>query len=202
MAKKRTAKKEKKWKGKDWYVILAPKLFDEMALAEVPATDPKQLKDRRITIGLSELDRSYKLYLNLIFRVVKMEGKNAYTRFDGCFTPREFLYRMVRKRAEKVETVDYVKTKDDWNLKVKMLTILNRSCPSEIQTKVRSRVSEILKEEASKNLMDDFLKHLFFKRIQNRIKKDLSSIYPARFSEAAKIVVLKVPEPKASKPSK
>lgn len=155
-----------------------------------------------MSIGLSELDRSYKLYLNLMFKVVKTEGKTAYTRFDGCSTPREFLYRMVRKRTQKVETVDYVKTKDDWELKVKMLTILNRTTPSEVQTKVRSRLAELLKEETSKRLLDDFLKQIFMKQFQTKVKRSLSSIYPARFNEVARIEVIQPPKPAAAKPSK
>lgn len=163
-------------------------------MAEVPTTDPKQLKDRRVTIALSELDETFKTYLNIVFRIVKSEGKNAYTRFDGCIAPREFLYRLVRKRTEKVETIDYIKTRDGWKLKVKILTILNRRTPYNIETKTRHKISEILNNYASKYILDDFLKLIFIKKIQNDIKKTVTKIYPVRFCEIAKISVVKIPE--------
>ena len=60
----------KKWKGKDWYSILAPKFFGESFLAESPATDPKSLMGRVVPIIASDLtgDKT-KNYMKLFFKV-------------------------------------------------------------------------------------------------------------------------------------
>jgi len=195
----------KKWKGKDWFSILAPAELGAKMLGQTPTTDPKTIMGRNIAIGVSDLvgDRS-KYYMKINLRINKIEGKTALTVFNGFECIRERLMRMVRKRNQKVEGVFDVMTKDSWFLRVKPVTILNGNTTAAVQNKMRIFMREFLNDFSKNNKMSDILKKIISTELQMRIKREGSKIYPVRFSEIARIKVLKSPEIKyvaATKPA-
>ena len=187
----------KKWKGKDWFAILAPKMFNEVRLAETPTMDSANLIGRNLEIGASELlGQPQKYYMKLFFKVTDADSRNAYTRFNGYATSREYIYRVVRKRNQKVESTDYFDTRDGWKLQITSMAILNRNTDSEIQKKVRIIMVNHIAEAAKKSGVDDLVKKVLEGSLQKEIRKLGTKIYPVRFCEIAKIEVVKAPQGK------
>jgi len=183
----------KKWKGKDWFTVIAPKMFDEKELGEIPATDPQHVMGRNIEASLAELSGNPSKYrVKLRFKVHSVDGNRALTRFNGLNLVKEQVFRVVRKRTSKVEIVHGFETKDKWLLHFKVFAVLNRSTDTEIQKKVRSKAVDFLKNFASKATVDDVVKTVCDGLVQKNIKKFGSSIYPIRFCEVIKIDVKKV----------
>jgi len=190
----REEKSQKKWKGKDWFAILAPRMFNEMHLAETPTTDPATLVGRNLEIGVSELlGQPAKYYMKLVFKITDVDSRNAYTRFNGYSTTREHLYRVVRKHAQKVQSIDIFDTKDGWKLQITSIAILNRNTDSNIQKKVRQIMVAHIEESAKKLGTDDLVKRILEGTLQRDIRKLGSKVYPVRFCEIAKIEVMKAP---------
>ena len=185
----------RKWKGKDWYAILAPKTFGEIHVAETPATDPKNLIGRTIEISAAELPSEHqpKPHMKVYFKIVSVDGNNAKTIFNGFEVAKEYLFRVVRKRTSKLDIVSEAETKDNWKLQISSITVLNRKAETEIETSIRKYVENFLKEFASKASIDDFVKAVLEDALQQHVKKFGSKIYPVRFNEISKIEVMKVP---------
>jgi len=184
----------KKWKGKDWFSVIAPKMFGEVRLADTPAMDPDSLMGRNLEMSVSDLmGQPGKYYMKIFFKVTEVDSRNAYTRFNGYSVAREHLSRMVRKRNQKVESVDYFSTKDGWKIQVTSIAMLNRNTESEVQKKVRRAIVSRLEETAKKSGVDDILKKIIEGSLQKEMKKIGSKIYPVRFFEVAKIEVVKAP---------
>lgn len=185
----------KKWKGKDWFNILAPRELGSKLLGQSPATDPKTLVGRTMEFGAAEItgDNS-KYYMKLNVRIINVEGRTCLTSFNGFECTRDHLLRMVRKRNQKVETVIDVSTKDGWILRMKPWTILNGKPPTKVETKMRHFVMNFFNDAASKSNMNDMLRKILTTEMQMMLKKSGSKIYPIRFSEVARIKVLKSPE--------
>jgi small subunit ribosomal protein S3Ae len=186
----------RKWKGKDWFAILTPKMFNENFITETPTTDPKTLMGRNLEVNVSDLlKQPQKYYMKLVFKIDNIDDKEkrVYTRFNGYFVSKEHVYRVVRKRIQKVESVIYVETSDKWKLQISSIVILNRNTESEVQRKVRKHVESFIKEQASKLSIDDFVKLVVNGVLQMKIKKSGTKIYPVRFSEITKIEVKRVP---------
>lgn len=191
--KERQAKVDvlKKWKGKDWFSILAPKAFDENFISETPATDSKYLPGRVIEVPVSIiLNDKTKSHMKIIFKVTGVENKKAHTRFGGFYVIREFIARNVRSGLEKLYVVDYAETKDNWKLQITTTTILNGKCESSILTKSRKLISEFYKKQAAASTLDEFVKNVITSAYQKTIRKDCSKIYPVRFAEINKIEVI------------
>ncbi len=171
-------------------------MFNENFLTETPATDPKSLMGRNVEVNVSELmGNPSKYFMKLIFKIDRIDddGKRAYTRFNGYKVNKEHIYRVVRKRIQKVEHITDVKTKDGWELQISALAILNRNTESEIQRKVRKQIEEFLQSQAKKLGIDDFVKFVVNNVLQMKIRKMCSKTYPVRFSEITKIEVRNAP---------
>jgi small subunit ribosomal protein S3Ae len=191
----------KKWKGKDWFNILAPEGFGRILVYQTPSTDPKNIIGRTLEVGVDELTGNQsRQHMKVKLVINKIDGKSALTEFGGFECVREHLLRMVRKRNQKVESIFDVVTKDDWLLKVKSLSVLNGNTTEEIQKRIRQVSENLVREEAKKFPMNDLLKKIIKTEIQMRIKKQGSKVYPVRFSEIARIKVLRSPEFKITKP--
>ena len=180
---------------------MAPKELGARVLGQTPTTDPKSLVGRNIEVGVPDItgDNS-KYYMKVSVIISNIEGKTCLTSFNGFECMREHLLRMVRKRNQKVENVFDVVTKDGWLLRIKPWTILNGRPASTVANRMRLFTKNFFNEFASKNNMNDMVRKIFTTEIQMRIKREGSKIYPVRFSEVARIKVLRSPEFKAEKP--
>ncbi|MEM7816097.1 MAG: hypothetical protein QXN71_03190 [Candidatus Aenigmatarchaeota archaeon] len=172
-------------------------MFGETQLAETPTTDPAMLLGRSVEVSVSELlNQPAKYYMKILFKIIDVDSRNAYTRFNGYLASREYIYRMVRKRSQKVECIDNFDTRDGWKLQITSVAILNRNTESEIQKKMREVVRKHISETLKKSGTDELMKKIIEGSIQKEIRKMGNKIYPVRFFDIAKIEVLKAPEAK------
>ncbi len=191
----------KKWKGKEWFNILAPSDLGARLIGQTPTTDPKSITGRTINVSVAEITGDNKKHhMRVALRINKIEGKTCLTSFNGFECAREHLMRMIRKRNQKVESVFNTNTKDGWFLKTKFLVILNGNTTTTIQKRVRGFINKQIMDLTRNSNMRDFLKKIISTEVQMRIKKEGSKIYPIRFSEVARIKVLRSPEFKPPEP--
>ncbi|RLJ06543.1 MAG: hypothetical protein DRP12_03860 [Candidatus Aenigmatarchaeota archaeon] len=185
------AEEKKKWKGKDWYVILAEEPFKGKELGEIPATDPKQIPGRTLEIGVDELTgREADAHMKIKFKVERLEDGRGFAKPVGFYLMREYLTRAVRKKTQKVEAIHDLKSQDGLLLHIKTQLVFNRNVYKSLQTSARKKVGEIL-AQAEKQPFSKFLLDVISGRIQKQIKKECSKIYPVRFAEIAKIELKK-----------
>jgi ribosomal protein S3AE len=188
-------KVSKKWKGKDWYAILAPEMFSGKQIGEVPATDAKTLVGRNLEVSLPELvGQTQKYYIKVKLKATSLEDGKVKTRFNGMDIAKDQMFRIVRKRTRKTQLVNYIVTKDDWRMKVSTIMTLNRRTNSAVGTRVRAGVDSTLKEFASGKPAEEFMKAVFSGDLQHSLKKSFNKVYPIRFSEISKIEVMKAPK--------
>jgi small subunit ribosomal protein S3Ae len=187
----------KKWKGKDWFVIFSPRMFGERVIGETPATNPKGIVGRNIEVGLPELtgQRGRDFY-RVVLAIDRIDNRCAYTRFNGYVTLKEHVMRMVRKRAQKIESIMDVKTKDGWKLHVNSVAILNRNTETAVKKKARAHIEKAMGENAAGLGIEDFIRAVISSNLQRNIKKSGAKIYPVRFFEVLRIRVTGMPEGK------
>jgi len=129
-----------------------------------------------------------------MFKISNIEGNSASTEFDGCEIANDQLNRVVRKGTQNVEVVNDIKTKDNWELQLKSVSILNRKTNRSIQTEVRHAVRKLLEEYCSTMDIDELMKNVGAGVVQFKVKKQLNKIYPVRACEITKVEVVKRPE--------
>ncbi|RZD31201.1 MAG: hypothetical protein CXT74_05650 [Methanobacteriota archaeon] len=83
MAKAQRKVKDR-WKGKSWYSLHAPSMFNYTVMAWTPADSPEAVTGRVAEVSLDQLSGNFgqKNYI-VRFRVGEVRGPNAFTTYDG-----------------------------------------------------------------------------------------------------------------------
>lgn len=181
----------KKAKTKEWFTILAPKIFDEREIGKTMISNPNGLIGRRIILSLMELTNDFgKYYMKFVFRISRVEGSKAFTEFDGSECLRDYLSRMVLRRVRKIDAVQDLTTKDGIKIRVKSLAITSRKIKSSIQETIRLGVKDIIKNEVENSTLEEFIEKIISDEIKNKILRESRKAYPVRNFEIRKTEVI------------
>ncbi len=176
-------------KGKEWFEIVAPKFLGDIVIGETPAMTPEKIIGRTVETNLMEITNDpSRYYINLTFKINRLDSGKAYTEFFGHDCTRDFLARIVQQWTNKVETNDIIQFKEG-KIRIKCIIITNRHVQKPVETKLRKKVSELLKP-LSESSIESFVKNLILGKMQSSIKKELNRIYPVRVFEFRKSEVL------------
>jgi len=176
----------KKSKAKQWFSVIAPKLFNEMELAKTMAVDPESLIDRKIGLSVMELTNDFsKYYMKIFFRIKKVEGDKAFAEFAGSECMRDYISRMVLRRARRIDTVQDLVTKDGKKITVKGITI-SRRIKSNIEKAIRVRMKVLIKSEVENSTLDEFIKKILTDEMKGLLLRECRRIYPVRNFEVRK----------------
>lgn len=182
--------KAKKLKGgmkKDWYKLIAPKIFNNRELGETPVVYPDQAKERSLEVALNELNPTApKFYFKIFFKADSVEDKKINLKFTGHECSRDFIFRMVRKGLKRVDTRATTKTKDGKVIIMKSIATTIRRVPTSVKGSVRAKISEEMEKYASNNNLDDIIQSMITGEMQKDIKKKVSKVYPLRELEMRK----------------
>ncbi len=197
MARRKKAKVKDKWALKKWYTLLAPEYFGLAEIGETPADDPNKVINRTVEVTLAELTNDYSNqnpYKKLIFKVYKVSGDNAYTKFHRFEMMREYINSLIRRRTSKIDDVIDVTTADGYKLRVKPVAFTIKRCKTSQKTAIRKIMREIITSNASQKNFVQFLQECILGRIPSEIYKSAKKIYPLRRVEINKIELLAEPK--------
>jgi small subunit ribosomal protein S3Ae len=186
MARRPTTKK--KIKGKIWFSIHAPKVFNEAVIGETVGKEEESVNGRNIKIPLSEVNGDItKRHVQLKLKIAKVTGEHAYTEIVGYELSRPYLQRMIRRRSTKIEIVKDLKLKDGKLYRIKLVAItLHKANSSQ-----RAAVTHALAEEIEKIIpnydIDSLVVTLSTNKLQREIQKKVNKIYPIRYVDIRKI---------------
>ncbi|MDI6798836.1 MAG: 30S ribosomal protein S3ae [Candidatus Aenigmarchaeota archaeon] len=180
-----------KGKKKDWFVIVAPKMFGEKEIGKAMVSDPGSLMGRRVVLNLAELTNNFaKYYMKFAFRIKRIEGNRAFSEFDGSECLRDYISRMVLRRVKRIDAIQDLQTKDGIRIRVKSLMIASRRMKSSIEKKMRREIEEMIKKEVESSTLEDFVKKIINDKIKNKVLKEARKIYPVRNFEIRRTEVL------------
>jgi len=194
MARKRRAARVKdKWTMKKWFTLIAPEYFGMAELGETPADDANKVLNRTVETTLADLTNDYSnqnTYKKLIFKVFRVAGENAYTKFWRFELTREYLNSLTRRRTSKVEDVVDVTTTDGYKLRVKPVVFTIKRCKSSQKRAIRSIMREVVLKKGSSMNFVQYLQECVLGKIPAEIYKSAKKIYPIRRVEIRKIELL------------
>ncbi|MFH0711330.1 MAG: 30S ribosomal protein S3ae [Candidatus Aenigmatarchaeota archaeon] len=178
----------KKTKTKEWYSIIAPKMFDEREIGKTMISDPAHLVGRKVNLSMLELTNDFsKYYMKISFKVDKVDGNNAYTAFSGTEVAKDFLSRMVLRRIRRIDNVENITTKDGTKLVVKSIAIVPRRIKSSIEKVIRVEIKNMLKEQVESMSLEEFINNILSDTIKNKILQHIRRIYPVKTFEIRKV---------------
>ncbi|MEM7824345.1 MAG: 30S ribosomal protein S3ae [Candidatus Aenigmatarchaeota archaeon] len=176
-------KVEAKWKGKEWYQILAPKYIGDIVIGETLATDAEKLKGRIVEASLMDLTGDpAKHHIKLFFKITEIAGNKALTKFIGHEVMRDFITRAVQSRTTRIDSNDVISFTDG-KLRIKGLAITNRPVSKAVDKAIRSAIRNAIAGSANGKKIEEWVSIMASGELQRTIRNELNKIYPIRMFE-------------------
>jgi len=184
MAKQRVVDK---WKTKTWYTVIAPDMFENKEIGQIPADDDSKLLNRIVRVSLSDLTGDMtQAYTTILFRVNDVKGKTAYTKLVGHELSSSYLRSLVRRKRDVIHDVIDVQTKDGVGLRVKTSIYTAKKASSPAKTAVRNAARAEVIARAKEMDFAALEQEIVFGKFSSRIYKVVKKILPIKRVEVRK----------------
>ena len=186
-----------RWRAKVWYTIIAPDTFSSKELGMTPSNDPEKVIGRIAEATLYDLTGDFKkMHVKLYFKINRIQGTNAYTRFIGHDMTNDYIRRMVRRRRSRIDAIFPVETADGYRMRVKVIAVPDKRLKSSIKSELRKKIVEYLTSKAKEMTFSEYVKYLLSDDVRRDLSKVMKPVYPVRRIEVRKSEVLHFPEEK------
>ncbi len=170
-----------KWRGKAWYMVVAPPFFGNVELGSLPAEEREQLIGRVVEATLYDITSDFShQYLKLFFQIDEIEGKTAHTLFKGHEYSRDYLRSLVRRRTTKVDGLFNLTTKDGYKLRVAVSALTLSRIKTSQERLIREMMDETVKEKAAELTLDQFVQEMVLGKIASDVYNKAKKVAPLR----------------------
>ncbi len=173
-----------KLKKKQWYPILAPKLFNNTVLGETLVTEPQAMLGKTLSNSLMNLANDVKRQnVNIHFKVISVEDNKAKTIVTGYEMINSSVKRLVRRNSEKIDLSFNCETADNLWLRVKPVVVTRSAVKGTIAARLRRNIVKFATEFVKKNSYEQVLTDLITYKLQSEMRAVLNKIYPVKVCE-------------------
>ena len=170
-----------KWRGKAWYMVVAPPFFGNVELGTLPAEEPKQLMGRVVEATLYDITSDFShQYLKMFFQINEIDGKTAHTLFKGHEYSRDYLRSLVRRRTTKVDGLFNLTTKDGYKLRIAVSALTLSRIKTSQEKLIRNIMDETVKEKAVALMLDQFVQEMVLGKIASDVYNKAKKVAPLR----------------------
>jgi small subunit ribosomal protein S3Ae len=170
-----------KWRGKAWYMVVAPPFFGNVELGALPAENPEQLIGRVVEATLYDITSDFShQYLKMFFQINELEGKTAHTLFKGHEYSRDYLRSLVRRRTTKVDGLFNLTTKDGYRLRVAVSALTLSRIKTSQEKLIRDMMAKTIEEKAAALTLDQFVQEMVLGKIASDVYNKAKKVAPLR----------------------
>ncbi len=180
-----------KWKKKKKFVIMGSKEVGNIELGETISEKPETVVNRRIKVNMGlALNQAKKKNIDLTFKIKNVQGSNALTEISGYEVKKSYLRRLFRRRSSKIESVQYLKTKDNKKIKIVSVIVTFRKVEREKTKDIRKILETFTAKLVSANNFDAIMSMILQKDILYDILPDLKKIASIKKAELELVKLL------------
>jgi small subunit ribosomal protein S3Ae len=170
-----------KWRGKAWYMVVAPPFFGNVELGALPAEEPEQLVGRVVEATLYDITSDFShQYLKMFFQINELDGKTARTLFKGHEYSRDYLRSLVRRRTTKVDGLFNLTTKDGYKLRVAVSALTLSRIKTSQEKLIRDMMTKTIDEKAAALTLDQFVQEMVLGKIASDVYNKAKKVAPLR----------------------
>ena len=169
---------------KKWFQVLAPKLFREHVVGEIPLYESKAMLNRSLVVNMMNLTGNPRnQHANVILRINEVKEGKGLTQILGFEVMPSSVKRIVRRGRTKISDSVIVATSDNKKVKIKPLIITNTTVNNSIATSIRLRVRDNLARLVSRLTYEKLVEEIMSFKLQRHLGSIASKIAPVRGSE-------------------
>ncbi len=196
MSSKSTKHIRDKWRGKTWYMVIAPSFFGNIELGSIPAQEEKQMIGRVVEATLYDITGDFSHhYLKMFFQINEIDAKNAKTLFKGHEYSRDYLRSLVRRRTTKVDGLINLTTKDGYKLRIAVSALTLSRIKTSQEKIIRDIMEKTIKEKSMALSLDQFVQEMVLGKIASDIYNQAKLVAPLRHVGIRKSKLIAAPAP-------
>lgn len=191
VVKQKKVKAIDKWRKKRYFILLAPKLFQERELGQSLAYDPNSLMNRCIKTNLMMLTGNIKKQdINVTFRVSAVKGDTAFTFLEKYELTPASIKRKVRRDRDRLDASFQCVTKDNKIVRIKPLVVTGVKASRSVKAALRNRVVQSIVSFVKKNDYESLVMNIVNDKFQRDLMADVSKIVPVRITTVRSMQLL------------
>ena len=191
MAKVARAKVKDKWKGKVWYRLHAPSMFNYAIMAHTPADSPEVVNGRVTEVPLEQLTGDFNQKNFMIkFRVHETRGNNAFTSFDGHRLTSDYKRALTRRRNSRIDCNFVLNLQDNVQIRIKPIIMVDKRIKKSQEKMLRAVAHKYIEDNLSKLSLSEALKKIYSGDLNKEVAATLKTTYPTKRVEISKISVM------------
>ena len=180
-----------RWKAKAWFNVYAPDYFGQGVIGETLCDEPAKLEGRITQITLQDITGDFsQMHVKLNFKVDRIVGNDAHTRFIGHDLTSDYVRRLTRRKHSKMDGVYDVTTIDGWRVRVKPMAITERRIKTSQQEAIRQAMQATINEFGSKSTLPELIKAMISGEMSKGIFRRCKPVYPIKRIEIRKSEVV------------
>jgi small subunit ribosomal protein S3Ae len=191
---RRTQRKSDARKAKQWYKVLAPEMFGRAPVGETTSYDPDKVVGRVIETTLGDLTNNFsKQNTKLRFRVDKVAGDSAYTRFVGHEMTTDYIRSLVKRRTSRIDAIVDVTTTDGFQVRVKPSCFTVKRARANQVKSIRELSKQVVLTKATGLDLSQLIQEVVLGKLSLDIYKEAKAVYPLRRVEVRKTEIVTEP---------
>jgi small subunit ribosomal protein S3Ae len=191
---RRTQRKSDARKAKQWYKVLAPEMFGRAPVGETMSYDPDKVVGRVIETTLGDLTNNFsKQNTKLRFRVDKVAGDSAYTRFVGHEMTTDYIRSLVKRRTSRIDAIVDVTTTDGFQVRVKPSCFTVKRARANQVKSIRELSKQVVLTKATGLDLSQLIQEVVLGKLSLDIYKEAKAVYPLRRVEVRKTEIVTEP---------
>ncbi|NVM27356.1 MAG: 30S ribosomal protein S3ae [Candidatus Helarchaeota archaeon] len=202
--KKRKAITIDKWRNKNWFSVYSPDFFGSVEIAQIPSS--ADVLGRTIETTLYDITRDFlQTHIKMYFKVDKIEGNNAHTKFWGHDFTRDYLRSLVRRTTSQIKGIFNIFIKADksdsagtYKIRVTAVVFTQKRAKTSQQKAIRTIMQQIIEEKSQQLTYKEFIQECILGKLGSDIYNEAKMIYPIRKSEIMKTKIVTEPVASAS----
>lgn len=169
---------------KKFYPVIAPKIFNEQELGEIPLYDLRDAIGRTLKFNLMTLTNDpKKQHINISFQINNVDDQKAKTEVIGYTIIPSSIRRRIKRKKIRIDDSFVVKTKDNKLVRIKPFLITAGFARSSALKGLKYNLRSILTKDIAKIDYNDLVKELISYRLQKELREKLKKIYPLAVCE-------------------
>lgn len=191
---RRSQRKSDRAKVKQWYKVIGPEMFGRSPVGETIANEPEKIVGRIIETTLGDLTNNFsKQNTKLRFRVDRVAGDSAYTKFIGHEMTTDYIRSLVKRRTSRIDSIVDVMTSDGYTVRVKPSCFtVKRARANQVKT-IRNIAREVVLSRGGQIDLNGLIQEVVLGKLSLDIYKEAKEIYPLRRVEVRKTEIIAEP---------
>lgn len=190
-----------KVRKKKWFQVIAPTLFREAVIGEVPLYESDALNKRKMGVNMMNLTGNPKNQsITVKLRIFEVKDGKGKTELLGFETMPSAIRRLIRRGRSKIDDSFVIKTSDAKFVRIKPLIITSTKVPKSVETALRRVSRNAIARLSQKLTYEKLAEEVITFKLQKHVQGLCTKITPVRTAEIKAFLLIEKPGAKAIVP--